>query len=196
LLTKWTAEQLVADASRRYGLDAVIARPGNITGDSRTGYSNYDHNHFWLFTKGCVQLGAYPEISSRVEMTPVDRVADKVVGLCLMATSGLRVSNLSNPVSTTWPAFLSEVAAAGGFRVERFAVKDWQARLATIDESNALWQIRAFYEGDLSGMQLPVDHHATVRCLTAAGVAVSPAISELTPRYVSYLKTEGFLPSV
>ncbi|RLS91040.1 MAG: amino acid adenylation domain-containing protein [Planctomycetota bacterium] len=196
LLTKWTAEQLVADASRRYGLDAVIARPGNITGDSRTGYSNYDHNHFWLFTKGCVQLGAYPEISSRVEMTPVDRVADKVVGLCLMATSGLRVSNLSNPVSTTWPAFLSEVAAAGGFRVERFAVKDWQARLATIDESNALWQIRAFYEGDLSGTQLPVDHDATVRCLTAAGVAVSPAISELTPRYVSYLKTEGFLPSV
>ena len=80
--------------------------------------------------------------------------------------------------------------------MERFAVKDWQARLATIDESNALWQIRAFYEGDLSGTQLPVDHDATVRCLTAAGVAVSPAISELTPRYVSYLKAEGFLPSV
>lgn len=30
LLTKWVGEQLVAQCAARYGLPAVIARPGNI----------------------------------------------------------------------------------------------------------------------------------------------------------------------
>jgi thioester reductase-like protein len=49
LLTKWVSEQRVAECARRFGLPTVIARPGNIIGDSRTGFSNFAHNHFCLF---------------------------------------------------------------------------------------------------------------------------------------------------
>ncbi len=196
LLTKWVAEQLVADGSRTHGLDAVIARAGNITGDSRTGYSNFDHNHFWLFAKGCVQLGAYPDILTRVEMTPVDCVAANVVGLTLAPTEGLRVANLSNPLAITLPEFFDGVARAGSFAMQRSTAKEWQERLShIIDEHNALWQIREFYEGDLSGAPMVVDHEETTRCLAAAAVPPSPTLTALIPRYVTYLQREGFLPS-
>ena len=64
ILTKWVGEQLVAATARKYGLPSLIARPGNITGSTMTGYTNYSHNHFWLFNKGCVQLGKYPDVDS------------------------------------------------------------------------------------------------------------------------------------
>ena len=195
LLTKWAAEQLVADASRKYGLHAVIARAGNITGDSRTGYSNFDHNHFWLFAKCCVQLGAYPDILTRVEMTPVDCVAANVVGLTLAPPDGLRVANLSNPLATTLPEFFEHVARAGNFATQRDTTAQWQEKLAHIDEHNALWQIRDLYAGDLSGEPVAVDHQETTRCLAAAAVPLAPAPNILIPRYVTYLQHEGFLPS-
>jgi thioester reductase-like protein len=77
-------------------LPTAIARPGNITGDNSTGFSNFAHHHFWLFNKSCPQLGVYPETAQDVEMTPVDLLADAVIALALHPRAGFHVANLRN----------------------------------------------------------------------------------------------------
>ncbi|KMY85392.1 Non-ribosomal peptide synthase [Candidatus Paraburkholderia calva] len=59
LLGKWMSEQRMAAYSRAHDLPATVVRVGNVMEHSRTGHSNYRHNHFWLFNQGCIQLGAY-----------------------------------------------------------------------------------------------------------------------------------------
>lgn len=192
LLTKWVGEQLVAQCAARYGLPAVIARPGNITGDSTTGFSNYAHNHFWLFNQGCLQLGAFPEMADPVEMTPVDVLARAIAALTLAPRPELLVANLSNPQTLSQRAFFQQLAD-GGFPTVAESPADWQPRLATISENNGLSQIKEFYTGDLSGASLPVEQSATLAALAKLGVNYATDYATLTPLYVAYLRREGFL---
>nr|MBZ4195012.1 thioester reductase domain-containing protein [Candidatus Contendobacter sp.] len=192
LLTKWVGEQLVAQCAARYGLPAVIARPGNITGHSTTGFSNYAHNHFWLFNQGCLQLGAFPAMASPVEMTPVDMLAQAIVALMLAPRTGVLVANLSNPNTLGQQEFFQKLATCG-FPAVAEPPADWQPRLTTIGEDNGLSQIKEFYTGDLSGEAPPVEQSATLAALAALGVNYSADYTALIPTYVAYLRREGFL---
>ena len=183
---------LVARCAARYGLPAVIARPGNITGDSVTGFSNYAHNHFWLFNQGCLQLGAFPEMADPVEMTPVDVLARAIAALTLAPRPELLVANLSNPNTLSQREFFQQLADCD-FPTVAESPADWQPRLATIGEDNGLSQIREFYTGDLSGTAPPVEQSATLAALAALGVHYPADYATLIPIYVAYLLREGFL---
>jgi amino acid adenylation domain-containing protein/thioester reductase-like protein len=191
LLTKWVGEQRVAQCARRFGLPAVIARPGNITGNSRTGFSNYRHNHFWLFNRGCLELGAHPDTAQEVEMTPVDLLASAVAALALYPRSELRVANLSNPHALSQRQWFAALAA-GGLHAEPQVPADWQRRLASLDASNGLTLIRDFYTGDLSAAPLPVEQRGTLTELAMHGVDLVADYGALIPLYVRYLRAEGF----
>jgi len=193
ILTKWVAEQRIARAARDHGLPAVIARPGNITGSSRTGYSNYANNHFWLFTQGCLQLGAYPDIAMPIEMMPVDTLAEAIAGLATAPREGLLVANLSNPDALTLKDFFARLAAAGHTATAEPATT-WQQRLSHLSADNGLSQIKDFYTGDLSGEGGPaVDRATTQAALQAAGVDLAADYDALTPLYAAYLTRAGFL---
>ncbi|MEZ0604682.1 amino acid adenylation domain-containing protein [Paraburkholderia sp. IW21] len=195
LLTKWVGEQRVAECARRFGLPAVIARPGNITGDSRTGFSNFAHNHFWLFNKGCLQLGAYPRMAQEVEMMPVDLLAGAVSAVALHPRAGLRVANLNNPIALSQQQWFDALAACG-LHAEPQAAADWQRRLADLDASNGLALIRDFYTGDLSAAPLPVEQIGTLTELARYGVDLTVDYSALIRLYVGYLRDAGFLDPV
>ena len=192
LLTKWVGEQLVARFAAQYGLPAVIARAANIAGHSATGFSNYDHNHFWLFNKGCLQLGAYPELAEPIEMTPVDQLARGIVSLALAPRTDLLVANLSNPRVLSQGDFFQSLAACG-FPANAEPPTQWQKRLQTIDEDNGISQIKEFYLGDLSGEALPTEQNATLAALGALGIDLTANYAALIPLYADYLKREGFL---
>lgn len=193
LLTKWVGEQLVAQCAERYGLPAVIARAGNITGSSTSGFSNYEHNHFWLFNKGCLQLGAFPDIAQPVEMTPVDVLARAIAGLALTPRETLLVANLSNPNSLSLRDFFQALGTCG-LAAKPEPAAAWQQRLATIGEDNALAQLKGFYEGDLTGGPLPTKQTATLAALAALDIDFASDYEILIPLYVDYLSGEGFLP--
>jgi amino acid adenylation domain-containing protein/thioester reductase-like protein len=191
ILTKWTAEQIVASCAKEYGLPAVIARAGNITGDSATGYSNYQNNHFWMFTKGCWELGTYPDMPQMIEMTPVDVLARSIATLTLEAPSSLFVANLSNPNTITWGEFFTLLSSHGVSASEE-DWRVWQSRLQTIDPSNGLSQIKDFYMGDLSHEAIPVEHGATVAYLRSKGVDVVGMYPRWVATYVAFLRQSGF----
>lgn len=191
ILTKWTAEQIIASCAKDYGLPAVIARAGNITGDAATGFSNFKNNHFWMFTKGCWQLGYYPNMPQRIEMTPVNVLAHSIITLTLKAPPTFFVANLSNPNSLTWGEFFSLLANHGVIAREQ-DWKTWQNQLHTLDERNSLAQIKDFYVGDLSESSMPVAQEKTVAYLRSKGVDVIGSYPRWVETYVNYLKQEGF----
>ncbi|MBM5801854.1 MAG: NAD-dependent epimerase/dehydratase family protein [Cyanobacteria bacterium M_surface_7_m2_040] len=137
VLSKWVAEQLVAAAARDHGLTAVIARPGNITGDSSSGFSNFSNNHFWLFTKAGLQLSLVPDLPNGVEMTPVDQLSAAIAALALTAKPGLEVTNLGNPDELPWTTFIDQVAGQLGRHVSVVDSSAWQTALAAADPDNA-----------------------------------------------------------
>ncbi|MFO7728076.1 MAG: amino acid adenylation domain-containing protein [Desulfonatronovibrio sp.] len=192
VLTKWVGERLVERYFREFGLPAVIIRPGNITGSSVTGFSNYEHNHFWLFTKGCLQMGAYPDMPGTVEMTPVDQLAEAIAALFLNPLKELLTVNLANPQTISQKDFFQELARCG-FKIQAESPSQWQQKLANIGEDNALAQIRDFYVGDLSSEPMPVEQSAALAALKRLGVSFSSDYESLIPFYVQYLKREGFL---
>lgn len=194
LLSKWASEQLAQLAHEEFGISTVIARPGNITGDDRSGYSNFEHNHFWLYVKGCIQLGACPRSAATVELTPVNQLAREIAAVSLDRADGMRVLNLSNPHHVLMSEFIVAAGAQLGVDV---AVEDptiWQARLTDLDPGNGLYAIRDFYLGELEGAGMPVEVTKTQSTLRELGVVDVASYDELRSLYVSYLNSVGFLP--
>ena len=98
--TKWVAEMLVCEASRR-GMPVKIYRPGTISGHSSTGSTNtYDLLNALIVES--LQLGRAPSIEQWfAEMTPVDFVTDAIITLADHTESKQLIYHLgdSNPVS-------------------------------------------------------------------------------------------------
>lgn len=192
LLTKWVGEQFVAQCASRFGLPAVIARPGNITGSSATGFSNYANNHFWLFNKGCLQLGAYPDIDENIEMMPVDILAKAITGLSLVPRAELLVANLCNPESISQHDFFQKLSNYG-YSAQAELATDWQKRLTDIDENNGLSQIKEFYTGEIASDEFPTQQEVILADLKALGIDYSADYEKIIPTYIHYLKGQGFL---
>jgi L-aminoadipate-semialdehyde dehydrogenase len=79
--SKWASEFVAREAGRR-GLRGAVVRPGYVTGDPATGVSVTDDFLVRLW-KGCVQVGARPDVGSALNAVPVPRVARVVAAAAL-----------------------------------------------------------------------------------------------------------------
>ncbi|KAF2745454.1 acetyl-CoA synthetase-like protein [Sporormia fimetaria CBS 119925] len=111
--TKWVAEQLVLEASRR-GLPVRIYRAGTISGHSTSGAANA-----WdLLTAIIVEsihIGHYPDVSGwRAEMTPVDFVSKAIVHLGNETSATFQhVFHLGDPEPVTMQSVFSDLHTLG-----------------------------------------------------------------------------------
>ncbi|KAJ3375884.1 large subunit of alpha-aminoadipate reductase [Allomyces arbusculus] len=98
--TKWVAERLCAQAAQR-GVPVTVVRPGYIVGHAQSGVTNGD-DFLWRLVKGCLEVGAVPQIQNVVNMCPVDYVAEVVVAVTLAdAAQVQRAGDVSPPASPT-----------------------------------------------------------------------------------------------
>ena len=98
--SKCVAEALVREAAAR-GLSACIYRPGLVGGDSRTGSSNLCDLVAALM-KGCIQMGAAPDLDWMFDVLPVDYVARAIVRLPRLSGPGLQNFHLSHARPRHW----------------------------------------------------------------------------------------------
>ncbi|KAF7195378.1 L-2-aminoadipate reductase large subunit [Pseudocercospora fuligena] len=84
--SKWVSEALIKEAGKR-GLDAVIVRSGYVLGDPRTGVNNLD-DFLVRMLKGCVQVGARPDMTNTINAVPVTRVARLINAVSFHGASG------------------------------------------------------------------------------------------------------------
>jgi amino acid adenylation domain-containing protein/thioester reductase-like protein len=121
--TKWVAEMLVCEASRR-GMPVKIYRPGTISGHSTTGSTNtYDLLNALIVES--LQLGCAPSIEQWfTEMTPADFVTDAIIALADHTESDQLVYHLgdSNPISAS---SLFDSLNELGYNTTRLPWADW-----------------------------------------------------------------------
>ncbi|VVE89196.1 amino acid adenylation domain-containing protein [Pandoraea bronchicola] len=195
-VTKWVAEHLVWEAAER-GIDATILRPGNITGVADTGLCQPTRNRILLLVKGSLQLGAAPAGDTDFDFAPVDFLARAMVRCTTDPQRELRVFHLQNPQPLTWEDYLGALAQCG-YPLALEEPSDWRNRLTSIDESNALFDVVAFYLDDSQediGDMSRIAHQRTAETLARLDVAYPRKDAQLLARHFGYLIESGFLPA-
>lgn len=202
--TKWVAEKLVKIAGQR-GLPISIYRPPLISGNSQTGVGNTD-DFINLMTKGCLQMGCFPEVDYMLDMSPVDYVSKAIVHLSRQEESLGNAFHLQHPE----PAPLTKLVdwlGSFGFEIKIVPYEEWQNKLineVTSDE-NPLYTLRPFLLQRWSEEQLTIPDlylkakrpivscEATLNALAGSGITCAPINAELFTTYASYLIQSGFL---
>lgn len=139
--TKWAAEFVTREAGRR-GLAGCVVRPGYIVGDSITGVTNTDDFIIRLI-KGCIQIGAYPNIHNPVNMVPVDHVARVVCATTMSpprhpTDPGLvHVAHVTGHPRSRFIDFLGTLSTYG-FKVEKVDYIPWKAALESYISSSSI----------------------------------------------------------
>lgn len=193
--SKWVAEKLVASAGER-GVPVTIYRP-NVGPHSLSGAFN-PNDHVSLMIKGCVQLGAYPDLPMRVSGAPVDYVVSAMVNLSRRPESLGRVFHLVNRHDISWNNLIAWFAAKG-YRMERLPHEEWRQRLLTairLRQENALVGLAPlFSEFVLSLVRLPQFDDAATRAALRPMMIACPGIdANILETYLAYYRTSGFLP--
>ncbi|MGD9485849.1 amino acid adenylation domain-containing protein [Streptomyces sp. TRM70308] len=192
--SKWVAEQLVHSAARQ-GLNAVVARPGTVTGCSRCGAFN--HSSFLdVLVSACLHAGRVPQMDAVLDMAPVDYVARAAVELATVPGTGAGPYHLTNP----HPAPLEEVwdhLASLGYRFAREPYETWRQRMLRpgVIEGTALAPFAAYLAGaEEKFLRLPRYDCSRTERHTQAAQWCPPVGRELLATYVDAYRRAGFLP--
>jgi amino acid adenylation domain-containing protein/thioester reductase-like protein len=199
VMTKWAAERILLRQAEK-GLRVNIFRPGNITGHSATGICPPEKNHALLLVKGCFQMKCAPNWKRAVEMTPVDTLAEAIVKLSLH-NQETRTFNMNNPLQMEWAEYVAALARLG-FGMDLVSLDEWRGRLEGIDETNALFPLRAIYLNERTDFIEPESHpqtsqdsSTTQKTLQDLGVLYPREYARYLPIVVDYLKKTGFFPT-
>ncbi|WP_445628149.1 thioester reductase domain-containing protein [Nostoc sp. DSM 114167] len=202
--TKWVAEKLVKIARDR-GLPVTIHRPPLISGDSKTGICN-THDFINLMTKGCLQMGYFPDVDYMLDMSPVDYVSKAIVYLSRQKESIGKAFNLQHPQPVSLK-ILVEWIRSFGYSVEMIPYEKWQSELINnvTSADNPLYTLRPFLLERWSDEQLTIPDlylqarrphiscQDTLHALAGSSIACPPIDSQLFMTYTAYLIQSGFL---
>ena len=201
--SKSVAESLVQQAAER-GSRTTIARPTLVSGDSTSGISNAD-DLLSRFLRGCIQMGAAPDLEWAMDCVPVDHVADAMVQLARHGVPG-GVYHLVNPGLRYWRECVLWMCLRG-YPLELIPYRDWTVRLReTATASHPLYPLQAFFlrtvpeEGGLAVPELYEEtRRRRVRCdfsravLAQAGTNCPPLDGKLLDRYFNSYTERGLL---
>jgi len=202
--TKWVAEKLVKIAGER-GLPITIYRPPLISGDSKTGICN-THDFINLMTKGCLQMGSFPDVEYMLDMSPVDYVSKAVVYLSRQKSSIGKAFHLQHPEPISLKNLVDWIRSFG-YPVEMIPYEQWQAELINNVSSvdNPLYTLRPFLLERWSDEQLTIPDlylqarrphiscQDTLNALAGSSIVCPTIDSQLLMTYTAYLIQTGFL---
>jgi L-aminoadipate-semialdehyde dehydrogenase len=209
--SKWASEYIIRNAGVR-GLTGAIVRPGYVTGDPTSGISVTDDFLVRLW-KGCLQVGARPDITNTVNAVPVSQVSRIVVaaGLLLPTVTG---QSLSVAQVTSHPRLkLNEWIGAlehYGYHTPLVPYQDWRTKVVRYvedkaNEEHALLPLFHFVTGDLPANTIAPemdDSQATAALelydkRTNSGAPDKPLAVNIRTIgvYLAYLVAVGFLPA-
>ena len=200
--SKWVAEKLVQQANQR-GIPTYIYRPGRISGHAETGAWNPD-DYLCRMMRGCIQLGAVPDVEQNIEMTPVDYMSQAIIHLSERATTPGTVFHLFN----SRPITISELATSirsFGYALRRISYDEWRETLQRLTQEmpeHALAPLLLFFPEKPSSES--VDNTAlhtlfattnTQEGLAEMARAYPSSHEQLIHTYLSYFVQCGLLPA-
>jgi thioester reductase-like protein len=147
--------EALARAARARGLPTYLYRAALITGSSHSGRQNPE-DFFSLLWRGCVRLGAAPDLDWQLDACPVDHVVE-VLARCLLTPGAEDVLHLLNPRPRAWREAVLWMNLYG-HAVELLPYDQWLARLeaaCAADAEQPLQSLRGFFRARAAGAYLP-----------------------------------------
>jgi thioester reductase-like protein len=201
--SKCVAEALVREAGQR-GLRVTIVRPALVSGDSESGVSNQD-DLLSLFIRGCIRMGAAPDLDWVMDSVPADHAADVLVRLAGEVHLGSRVFHLSNARSRHWRECVLWMRLRG-YPLELLPYNEWACRLRSVAPDHPLHALRSFFLGAVAGqdgLSLPELYEESRRrpirtdesraALQAIGARCPPLDARLLDRYFASYVERGVI---
>ncbi|KAI1812349.1 hypothetical protein GGS20DRAFT_26378 [Poronia punctata] len=205
--SKWASEYIVREAGRR-GLVGAIIRPGYITGDPASGISVTDDFLVRLW-KGCLQVGARPDITNTLNAVPVTQVSRIAVAaafhLSTATGQNLGVAQVNSRPRLTLNEWIGALEKYG-YDLPIIPYREWCTKVAeyvgdSTREEFALLPLLHSVVGDL-----PADTVAPELDVTQATAALELYDKSTTTSgdavnvqsigmYLAYLVALGFLPA-
>ena len=201
--SKCVAESLIRAAASR-GLPAQIYRPALLAGHSSSGASNPD-DLIAALLKGCIQLGAAPDLDWTFDAVPVDTAAAAIVAMSRSCGSGLEAFHLRHPRPRHWRECVLWTNFFG-YPVRLEPYDQWTERLRrdARQPEHALYLLRGFFTRRIHGRTAPEHYqessHSPIECRRTrgrerlAGIDYPPLDAERLDSYLSDLVRQGFLP--
>ncbi|KAM0431871.1 hypothetical protein ACHAPT_005124 [Fusarium lateritium] len=208
--SKWASEYIVREAGRR-GLVGAIIRPGYITGDPASGISVMDDFLVRLW-KGCLQVGARPDITNTLNAVPVTQISRIVIAAAfhLPANTGqsLGVAQVTSHPRLTLNEWIGALELYG-FGVPKVSYQDWCTKVIdyTSDdtkEEHALLPLFHFVVGNLPANTIApeLDDSNALAALKSYDEGnksqdgkASTLDMQVVGMYLAYLVAVGFLPA-
>jgi thioester reductase-like protein len=200
--SKCVGESLVRAASRR-GLPAQIYRPALLAGHSISGASNAD-DLIAALLKGCIQLGAAPDLDWVFDALPVDTAAHAILTMSRSCGGVLETFHLRHPRPRHWRECVLWLNCYG-YPVRLEPYSHWIERLRRDARSpeHALYLLRAFFTRRIQGRTAPehyeegaharIDSRRTHGRERLAGIAYPSLDAHRVDSYLSDLVRRGFL---
>jgi thioester reductase-like protein len=204
--SKCVAESLVRQAAER-GSRATVVRPTLVCGDSTSGISNAD-DLLSRFFRGCIDMGAAPDLDWAMDCVPVDHVADAMVRLAQNGVPG-SVYHLVNPKLRYWRECVLWMCLRG-YPLELMPYRDWTVRLReTATASHPLYPLQAFFLRTIpeeGGLAIPELYEETRRrrarsdfssaMLAEARTTCPPLDANLLDQYFDSYTERSLIPPV
>ncbi|TVP68127.1 MAG: amino acid adenylation domain-containing protein [Leptolyngbya sp. LCM1.Bin17] len=187
--SKWVAEQLVWQASRR-GLPVSIYRPSRIVGHSQTGISNSE-DILCLFLKACNRLKSYPVLTGMQDnLVPVDYVSQAIVYLSKQTfcdKKAFQAFHLTNPCNTYMNEICKWVTSLG-YEWEEIDYKDWYLRVVN-DSDNPFFPLLSILPQFLPEESNIHNWDCTnvINCLSGSSIQLPSVDIDLFETYLKFL---------
>lgn len=208
--SKWASEYIVREAGRR-GLVGSIIRSGYITGDPESGISVTDDFLVRLW-KGCLQVGARPDIANPLNAVPVTQVSRIVVASVFHMSTAigqpLGVAHVTTHPQITLNEWIGALETYG-YKIPMVPYKEWSDKVTEYvndgsnAEEHALLPLFHFVTGNLPAdtiaRKLDDSNAAASLRLYNKDSAEDPLAGSVMKvstigMYLAYLVAAGFLP--
>lgn len=193
--TKWVADRMVWLAQKR-GVPASIYRLGMLSGRSDTGVYHKLNEFLSAFFKGCVQLGSFPNLETKLEMVPVDYVMKSLVSVAKDAANLGKVYHLNHPNSLNLDEIFNIINQLG-YPLRAVPWDIWKKELMSGGprlRNNALYPFVDFIRGLQSHQTyMPEMDMQNVFKALSSSLTSCPPQAGLLEKYFNYFVQVGFL---
>ncbi|MFT3770844.1 MAG: thioester reductase domain-containing protein [Minicystis sp.] len=189
-LSKWVAEQLVRRAGER-GHPVAVYRPSMITGHSERGLGNPD-DYVNRYLRACVQSGRHLDAAGeRLDMTPVDFVADGIVALMAARPEGGSTHHLTNIDQSLTYTDLGRALANAGYTSSPAGYAEFRNSAVKTSDS-PLRALAAYFPEAGFGLRMGPWPSARTRAALATLGVVCPRVDDrLVAAYLAGLARRG-----
>lgn len=203
--SKWVAEKLIKIAQKR-GIPITIYRPGQISGDSKTGVSN-TNDLICRLLKTFVLLGKAPDLNWLIDLVPVDYVSSAIIHISKQKEISGKNFHLVNSQPLSLNKLIGEINSFG-YRIQQISYTDWQKEFqifANYLDDNSLSPLlpmvtekipekNATYLETSSMTTQSFDWKNTRQFLEKTSLICPPVDHKLITTYFEYFYQSGFMP--